>query len=69
MVEVTLACPAEFSDAEIADGINEMLNESMRQYPDNSAFHDWKIEFDVPVRETSSDPIEGELFTPPRKTA
>lgn len=69
MVEVTLACPAEFSDAEIADGLNEMFNESLQRFPDNSAFCDWKIEFDVPEQKTSSDPVEGELFTPVRKTA
>ena len=69
MVVVELACPAELSDAAIADGLNEMLNESIRQYPDNSAFSDWKIEFDVTVRKTGNEPEEGELFTPVRKTA
>ena len=61
LVEITLACPESIEDAEIADWINESLNEQIR-YSD-CVFDDWKISFTVQLRKTNLTPQEGDLFS------
>jgi hypothetical protein len=69
LVTVTLACPMSITEAGMADGINEMLNGDLADYPDNCAYADWTIDFAGPVRHTSADPEEGEIFDPVAKSA
>lgn len=62
LISVTMAIPLEIGEAGMADGINEMLRESMMDYPD--FLGDYNIDFSGDVRETDGDPEEGELFDP-----
>jgi hypothetical protein len=69
LVTVTLACPESIGEAGMADGINEMLNEGISRFPDNCAYADWSIDFSGPVRTTSREAEEGELFDPVVRSA
>lgn len=74
IVTVRIAAPASLSDAEITDGINEMMNSTMDAFPapdGNGVIADYCIEprarppgfdHDFPVKRTSKHAEEGELF-------
>ena len=62
LVTLTLACPVEITEAGMADGINEMLNEGLIFHGSNCGYADWQIDFSGPVKTTDNSPEEGVLF-------
>jgi hypothetical protein len=74
LVTVTLAVPAELEDSEITDGLNGLLNETIENYQDDGIsvplVADWGFPGPTtppngsafPIRVTSQDPAEGEVF-------
>lgn len=64
-IHVTLVCPEEMSEAEIADGINETLRPAMITHGSECVFHDYSIDFgNKKIKVSGHEPEEGELLIP-----